>query len=179
MCITSVERIKEYINLPAQADDGAEDEDDEHSRRPHRPVPGLSIVDEEEEDDAEAGYAKSIKAKAPSTYTSFTAHTHKGKRAAQGSIVFRNVIARYGPDLPPALKGLSIAIKPGQRVGICGRTGSGKSTLLAVLWRLIDYDQEEGEVMVDGREIGERSLAGLRGSMSIIPQGKWFSPIVC
>lgn len=161
MCITSVERIKEYINLPPQADDGA---DDSESSRDHCLPPP---ADEDDEDDAGKG-------KAVSKY-SMSISTKKNKIKAKGSIVFRNVIARYGPNLPPALKGLNIAIKPGQRVGICGRTGSGKSTLLAVLWRLIEYDTEEGEVLVDGKEITERSLASLRSSMSIIPQGEsWF-----
>lgn len=161
MCITSVERIKEYINLPPQADEGT----DEHDRRFHP-------SDHEHEDEDDAYLAKAI-GKAPSISLS-TAKSISAARKGQGSIVFRNIVARYGPDLPPALKGLSIAIKPGQRVGICGRTGSGKSTLLAVLWRLIEYDAEEGEVLVDGVEITERSLASLRGGMSIIPQGECF-----
>jgi ATP-binding cassette, subfamily C (CFTR/MRP), member 1 len=41
----------------------------------------------------------------------------------KGSVVFDDVKLRYGEELPNVLKGVSFSIKPGMKVGICGRTG--------------------------------------------------------
>lgn len=120
MCITSVERIQEYCELPPQE-------------------------------------------KRPPTGDEWLQH---------GSIRFQDLTARYQPDLPPAVSKVSFVIKPGQRVGICGRSGSGKSTLLGVLWRLIDFDDDGGEIMVDGIDIRDLQLTDYRSAMSIVPQGK-------
>ena len=91
---------------------------------------------------------------------------------ARGTIRFDHVVARYGPDLPPALNDVTFVVKAGQRVGICGRSGSGKSTMLGVLWRLIEQDVASGGIYVDNLDIREMSLATYRGAMSIIPQGE-------
>ncbi|KAK7042141.1 P-loop containing nucleoside triphosphate hydrolase protein [Favolaschia claudopus] len=87
---------------------------------------------------------------------------------AQGGIVFDSVVARYRPDLPPALDELSFQIRAGERVGIVGRTGSGKSTLLATLFRKINVD--EGRILVDGTDISGIPLNMLRSGMTLIPQ---------
>lgn len=119
ICITSVERIQEYIELPPQDT-------------------------------------------TPPTGDEWLHH---------GSIRLLKVSARYAPNLPPALSNVSFAVKPGQRVGICGRSGSGKSTLLGALWRLIDIE-EGGEILVDGVDIRDLSLQDYRSAMSIVPQGE-------
>ena len=41
-----------------------------------------------------------------------------------GRIEFRNLVLRYRPGLPAALKGLTCTINPGENVGVCGRTGA-------------------------------------------------------
>ena len=89
-----------------------------------------------------------------------------------GSIRFTDLTARYRPELQPAISKVSFTIKPGQRVGICGRSGSGKSTLLGVLWRLIEFDDDGGEIMVDGINIRDMQLTDYRSAMSIVPQGE-------
>ena len=62
-------------------------------------------------------------------------HAHQGADAAtpaqwpaQGRIEFRNVTARYRPELPLVLDDVSVVVEPGSNTGFCGRTGSGKST---------------------------------------------------
>lgn len=47
---------------------------------------------------------------------------------------------RYRHDLPPVLKGLTLSIEGGSRVGVVGRTGAGKSSLIGALFRLVEYD---------------------------------------
>jgi ABC-type multidrug transport system fused ATPase/permease subunit len=63
---------------------------------------------------------------------SLPAPTPRGSWPDQGGLLLKNLTLAYRPHLPPALHGLSCQIKPGQKVGICGRTGAGKSTLLLV-----------------------------------------------
>ncbi|KAJ7240374.1 P-loop containing nucleoside triphosphate hydrolase protein [Mycena haematopus] len=87
---------------------------------------------------------------------------------AQGGIRFDGVVARYRPELDPALHDMSFHIQPGERVGVVGRTGSGKSTLLAVLFRKINI--EKGRISVDGTDISGISLGMLRSGMTLIPQ---------
>lgn len=42
-----------------------------------------------------------------------------------GAIQTVQLVVRYRPDLPPVIKGLSFTVKPGEKIGICGRTGGG------------------------------------------------------
>ncbi|KAK4706097.1 hypothetical protein P7C70_g101, partial [Phenoliferia sp. Uapishka_3] len=87
----------------------------------------------------------------------------------QGGIIFQNVSARYGPNLPPALKSLSVKISAGSRVGICGRSGSGKSTILATLFRALEMDAGS-TILVGGMDLATISKARARSAMSIVPQ---------
>lgn len=55
----------------------------------------------------------------------------------KGAITFNNVEMAYREGLPLVLKGVSFEIKPGEKVGIVGRTGAGKSSLLQALFRSV------------------------------------------
>jgi len=44
---------------------------------------------------------------------------------SQGAIEFRDVVMSYFPHAPPALRGVSFAIRPGEKIGVVGRTGAG------------------------------------------------------
>ena len=85
-----------------------------------------------------------------------------------GEVTFNNVIARYAPQFPPVLKGISFTIPAGARVGIIGRTGSGKSTVLQALFRCMEI--ENGAITIDGVNIAGIPLERLRRSLAIIPQ---------
>ncbi|CAM9754010.1 unnamed protein product, partial [Sphacelaria rigidula] len=78
------------------------------------------------------------------------------------------VTMRYRPDTELVLKGVTLTIKPGEKVGIVGRTGSGKSSLMQVLFRMVDC--EEGTVAIDGVNTKSIGLATLRSRLTIIPQ---------
>ncbi|CAK5262101.1 unnamed protein product [Mycena citricolor] len=86
----------------------------------------------------------------------------------QGSIRCENLVVRYRPESPPVLHGLNFDIKPGEKIGIVGRTGSGKSTLALSLFRFIPHF--EGTIFVDGLDISKIGLTELRRSLTIIPQ---------
>ncbi len=85
-----------------------------------------------------------------------------------GEIKFESFHARYRRDLDFALKDISCNIKPGEKVGIVGRTGAGKSSITLALFRLLK--ETDGIIMIDGQDIGAVSLPILRSRMSIIPQ---------
>ncbi|KAK1124888.1 hypothetical protein K0M31_006238 [Melipona bicolor] len=84
-----------------------------------------------------------------------------------GMIKFRSVYMKYVEDDPPVLKGLNIAINPGEKIGIVGRTGAGKSSLISALFRLAKID---GAIEIDGVDTGSICLEDLRRHISIIPQ---------
>lgn len=84
-----------------------------------------------------------------------------------GAITFQNLKMRYRDDTPLVLKGLSFNIAGGERVGVVGRTGSGKSSLFLTLLRLVEAD---GQITIDGVDIGEVGLHQLRSKISIVPQ---------
>ncbi|QRW00058.1 ABC transporter transmembrane region [Ceratobasidium sp. AG-Ba] len=86
---------------------------------------------------------------------------------ASGNLVVENLVARYSPDGPAVLHGLSFEIKSGERVGVVGRTGSGKSSLTLSLLRMIPI---EGNVYYDGMPTHALNLDALRSSITIIPQ---------
>ena len=65
----------------------------------------------------------------------------------KGEIVFEDYSTRYRADLDLVLKGVSIKIKPGTKVGVCGRTGAGKSSLTLALYRVIE--RVSGKIMID------------------------------
>ncbi|KAJ9087834.1 hypothetical protein DSO57_1029153 [Entomophthora muscae] len=87
---------------------------------------------------------------------------------SKGSVEFQNYSTRYRPGLDLILKGLSIEINPGEKVGIVGRTGAGKSSLTLALFRIIEAAQ--GSILVDGIDISTLGLFDLRSRISIIPQ---------
>ncbi|GIQ80078.1 hypothetical protein KIPB_000818 [Kipferlia bialata] len=87
---------------------------------------------------------------------------------AQGAIQFNDVVLRYRPELDPVLKGISISIKPGEKVGLVGRTGAGKSTLAVALMRLVEA--ESGSICMDGLDLSTVGIHDVRGNISSIPQ---------
>ena len=84
-----------------------------------------------------------------------------------GGIVFNNVSFSYIPGVP-VLEGLNLNIKPGERIGICGPTGSGKSTIVSLIARF--YDPTAGRVLIDGVDITDFTLDGLRSQIGFVLQ---------
>ncbi|CAG2164137.1 unnamed protein product [Oppiella nova] len=84
-----------------------------------------------------------------------------------GQIMFKNVNLLYQTSNTPVLKNMSFTIKPGEKVGIVGRTGAGKSSLISALFRMTE---PTGMVEVDGVDTKSIGLNELRRRISIIPQ---------
>ncbi|XP_029480503.2 ATP-binding cassette sub-family C member 10-like isoform X3 [Oncorhynchus nerka] len=86
----------------------------------------------------------------------------------QGWVEFRGAVLSYREGLPNALDGVSLVVRPGEKVGVVGRTGSGKSTLFLALFRMVELNQ--GQILLDGVDTSQVGLAQLRSKLAIIPQ---------
>ncbi|PVV01479.1 hypothetical protein BB560_004101 [Smittium megazygosporum] len=85
-----------------------------------------------------------------------------------GAVDFVDYSTRYREGLDPVLNGISLDIKPGEKIGIVGRTGAGKSSFTLSLFRIIE--PISGKIIVDGVDITKIGLFDLRSRISIIPQ---------
>ena len=66
------------------------------------------------------------------------------------------------------LKQVSLSIKAGEKIGICGRTGSGKTSLIMTLFRLVDM--QGGSIRVDGVDITTLPRQEVRSKIVAVPQ---------
>ena len=87
-----------------------------------------------------------------------------------GHVQLEDVSFRYLPDRP-LIEGLSLDVKPGQRIAIVGPTGCGKTTLINLLMRF--YDVNSGAIKVSGTDIRDVTRASLRGSYGMVLQDTW------
>lgn len=89
---------------------------------------------------------------------------------SRGEVEMRNVSARYlcntGTE-EQVLHNVSLSIKPGQKIGIMGRTGSGKSSLLKTILGFLDY---EGSIIIDGVDVRTAPRDQLRSQIITISQ---------
>jgi ABC-type multidrug transport system fused ATPase/permease subunit len=79
----------------------------------------------------------------------------------------RHLAYRYAGG-PPLLRDLTFTALPGRTVAVVGATASGKSTLTSLLLRLVDPD--EGQVLVDGRDLRELAPGALAEQVALVPQ---------
>jgi len=89
-------------------------------------------------------------------------------RELKGAIVFKDVKFRYAHDGPLVLDGVSLAIQPGEMIGIVGRSGSGKSTVAKLVQRL--YHPQEGVIAVDNIDLRHMDPLFLRHRIGMVPQ---------
>ncbi|KAM6939603.1 ATP-binding cassette sub-family C member 10 [Xenentodon cancila] len=86
----------------------------------------------------------------------------------QGWLEFRDVALAYREGLPNALDGVSLVVRPGEKIGVMGRTGSGKSSMFLALFRMVELNQ--GQILLDHLDISTVGLAQLRSRLAIISQ---------
>ncbi len=87
----------------------------------------------------------------------------------KGKIEFKGVTYRYYKNsAEPVLSDIYLTIEAGQTVGIIGSTGCGKTTLVSLIPRL--YDTDEGEILIDGKNVKDYSLYNLREGVGMVLQ---------
>ena len=85
----------------------------------------------------------------------------------QGQIEYRDVELAYDPGRP-VISQLNLSIAPGESVALVGPSGAGKSSMVNLLPRF--YDVTSGQVLIDGKDIREYTLASLRQQIGIVQQ---------
>ena len=85
----------------------------------------------------------------------------------QGGIEFQHVSFGYDRSRP-VLEDISVAIEPGEMVGVVGRSGSGKSTLVSLIGRL--YECGAGQIRIDGIDVRQANPRELRRQIGMVPQ---------
>jgi ATP-binding cassette subfamily B protein len=86
----------------------------------------------------------------------------------RGEIIFDRVTFQYGAHPTPLYDDFSVAIKPGERVGLVGHSGSGKTTFVKLIQRL--YDVNSGSIRIDGQDIAKVTQSSLRSQIAIVQQ---------
>jgi len=84
-----------------------------------------------------------------------------------GSIAFEHVDFSY-PGGHEVLRGFTLRIEEGQRVGLVGPSGAGKSTVISLVQRLFDIDG--GRLLIDGQDVRTMTQDSLRAAVAVVPQ---------
>ncbi|KAF7857097.1 uncharacterized protein EAF02_011330 [Botrytis sinoallii] len=92
---------------------------------------------------------------------------------AFGAIEFKNVKASYTSTSVPVIHDLNLSIKPGEKIGICGRSGSGKSSLIAALFRMLEL-HPGSSILIDGIDISAIPRQTVRARLNAVPQDPFF-----
>jgi ATP-binding cassette subfamily C protein LapB len=90
------------------------------------------------------------------------------RKVLQGAIECRQLNFTYPGQQNPALKNINLTIKPGEKIGIIGRSGSGKSSLAKLVVGL--YQPDDGALLVDGVDIRQIDVSELRHNIGYVPQ---------
>ena len=85
----------------------------------------------------------------------------------KGAITIENISFGYD-DTADVLKNVNLEVKPGEFIGIVGRSGVGKSTLINLVMRL--YDVSEGSIKIDGVDIRDITQNSLRSQVGVVLQ---------
>ncbi|WP_325893350.1 heme ABC transporter ATP-binding protein/permease CydC [Grimontia sp. NTOU-MAR1] len=87
---------------------------------------------------------------------------------AKGDITFSDVTFSYHGAEKPAVNGISLSVKAGEKVALLGRTGCGKSTLLQLITRA--WDPSSGSICIDGVALDTWRESALRSSIAVVSQ---------
>lgn len=95
------------------------------------------------------------------------AATPKRLPEIRGEIEFQNVVFGYSRQ-NPVIKGVTFSIKPGEMIGVVGRSGSGKTTIINLISRF--YDVDEGRVLIDGIDLRQLAMQDVRRHIGVVLQ---------
>lgn len=90
------------------------------------------------------------------------------RQSLQGAIEFRQLDFHYPDQQQAALVGINLSVRPGEKIGIIGRSGSGKSSLAKLIVGL--YQADVGSLLVDGIDVRQLDVSDLRHNIGYVPQ---------
>jgi ATP-binding cassette subfamily B multidrug efflux pump len=93
--------------------------------------------------------------------------TAKPLNVTRGEIRFENVSFSYGEG-DTVIDRLDLTLRPGEKIGLVGRSGVGKTTLVNLLLRF--FVPQEGRILIDGQDIADAQEESLRGKISVVTQ---------
>ncbi|KFA48354.1 hypothetical protein S40293_04500 [Stachybotrys chartarum IBT 40293] len=93
---------------------------------------------------------------------------------SKGTIQVQDLVASYQANTNPVLRALSVEIRHGQNIGICGRTGSGKSSFILALLKVIEI--ESGEISIDSLSMQHMPRDIVRRRLTVMPQDPLLLP---
>ena len=88
-------------------------------------------------------------------------------KVSQGEIKFEHVDFSYEAG-KPLLNGFNLTIRPGEKVGLIGRSGAGKSTIVNLLLRF--YEPQSGTISIDGQNVDSVTQESLRAQIGLVTQ---------
>jgi ATP-binding cassette subfamily B multidrug efflux pump len=88
-------------------------------------------------------------------------------RVPRGEIRFEHVRFAYGGERS-VIEDFSLTIRPGEKIGLVGRSGAGKSTIVNLMLRF--YDVEGGRILIDGQDIAAVTQTSLREQVGMVTQ---------
>jgi len=88
-------------------------------------------------------------------------------KVERGEVEFDQVFFNYNGERQ-VLDGLSLTVRPGEKIGLVGRSGAGKSTLINLLLRF--YDLDSGQIRIDGQDISRVTQDSLRSAIGMVTQ---------
>jgi ATP-binding cassette subfamily B multidrug efflux pump len=92
-------------------------------------------------------------------------------KVSRGEIRFEHLSFAYGATGPQArrvIDNMTLVIRPGEKIGLVGRSGAGKSTIVNLLLRF--YDVEQGRILIDGQDIAQVTQDSLRAQVGMVTQ---------
>ena len=96
------------------------------------------------------------------------AHDAKELSEVKGEVEFRGVSFSYGEENKEVLSNLDLKVSAGESIALVGPSGGGKTTLCSLIPRF--YDTTAGEILIDGVNIKDITLASLRGHIGVVAQ---------
>ncbi|KAM0479830.1 hypothetical protein ACHAPX_004407 [Trichoderma viride] len=87
---------------------------------------------------------------------------------SQGSLEFIDLSVQYDSTAHPVLRNISFSIRPGEKLGLVGRSGSGKSSLIQALFRMASTPT--GQILLDGQDISKIPKPLIRQKLSCLTQ---------
>ncbi len=90
------------------------------------------------------------------------------RQALQGGLEFRQLDFHYPDQQQAALQGINLVVRPGEKIGIIGRSGSGKSSLAKLIVGL--YQPDAGNLLIDGIDVRQLDVSDVRHNIGYVPQ---------